>query len=62
MKDDRLDYAIVFPWKDRHTDQVLGATYQGTIIDYERFGDRGTYKHIDINRLLITDLMFFLVP
>lgn len=49
MKDDRLDYAIVFPWKDRHTDQVLGATYQGTIIDYERFGDRGTYKHIDIN-------------
>ncbi|MGG5325604.1 hypothetical protein IGJ83_003186 [Enterococcus pernyi] len=49
VKDDRLDYAIVFPWKDRHADQVLGATYQGTIIDYERFGDRGTYKHIDIN-------------
>lgn len=49
VRDDRLDFAIVFPWKDLHTDKILGTTYQGTIIDYDRFGDRGTYKHIDIN-------------
>lgn len=35
---------------ERSTDKRdCGASYQGTFIDYERFGERGTYKHIDKN-------------
>lgn len=47
VRDDRLDNAVVFLWRDQKTKDVTGASYQGTIIDHERFGDRGTYKHID---------------
>lgn len=47
VRDDRLDNAVAFLWRDQETNDVTGASYQGTIIDHERFGDRGTYKHID---------------
>lgn len=49
VRDDRLDNAVVFLWRDQNTQEVTGASYQGTIIDHERFWDRGTYKHIDKN-------------
>lgn len=49
VRDDRLDNAVVFVWKDQTTNDVTGASYQGTKVDHERFGDRGTYKHIDKN-------------
>lgn len=40
---------FAFLWKDPQTKETVGASYQGTFIDYERFGERGTYKHIDKN-------------
>ncbi|HGF8084024.1 TPA: toprim domain-containing protein [Enterococcus faecium] len=49
VRDDRLDHAVAFLWKDPQTKETVGASYQGTFIDYERFGERGTYKHIDKN-------------
>lgn len=49
VRDDRLDHAVAFLWKDPQTKETVGASYQGTFIDFERFGDRGTYKHIDKN-------------
>ncbi|EEV54305.1 TPA: toprim domain-containing protein, partial [Enterococcus faecium] len=49
VQDDRLDHAVAFLWKDPQTKETVGASYQGTFIDYERFGERGTYKHIDKN-------------
>ncbi|MDB7087209.1 toprim domain-containing protein [Enterococcus mundtii] len=49
VRDDRLDYAVVFLWKDPQTKETVGASYQGTKIDFDRFGERGTYKHIDKN-------------
>ncbi|HAQ2789731.1 TPA: toprim domain-containing protein, partial [Enterococcus faecium] len=49
VRDDRLDHAVAFLWKDPQTNETVGASYQGTFIDYERFGERGTYKHIDKN-------------
>ncbi|MCH3384492.1 DUF3991 domain-containing protein, partial [Enterococcus faecium] len=47
--DDRLDHAVAFLWKDPQTGETVGASYQGTIVDFNRFGKRGTYKHIDKN-------------
>ncbi|EME3488754.1 toprim domain-containing protein [Enterococcus faecium] len=47
--DDRLDHAVAFLWKDPLTGETVGASYQGTIVDFNRFGKRGTYKHIDKN-------------
>ncbi|EGP5708337.1 hypothetical protein ACJQ40_001954 [Enterococcus faecium] len=49
VRDDRLDHAVAFLWKDPQTKETVGASYQGTAVDHERFGDRGTYKHIDRN-------------
>ncbi|OTP20028.1 toprim domain-containing protein [Enterococcus mundtii] len=49
VRDDRLDHAVAFLWKDPQTKETVGASYQGTVIDFERFGERGTYKHIDKN-------------
>ncbi|MFS0969898.1 hypothetical protein ACFC3P_12430 [Enterococcus thailandicus] len=49
VSDDRLDHAIAFLWKDAQTNETVGASYQGTTVDFDRFGDRGTYKHIDKN-------------
>lgn len=49
VRDDRLDYAVAFLWKDPQTKETVGASYQGTKIDFDRFGERGTYKHIDKN-------------
>jgi hypothetical protein len=49
VRDDRLDQAVAFLWKDPQTKETVGASYQGTVIDFERFGERGTYKHIDKN-------------
>ncbi|EPI05710.1 hypothetical protein D920_00009 [Enterococcus faecalis 13-SD-W-01] len=47
VRDDRLDHAVAFLWKDPQTKETVGASYQGTVTDFERFGERGTYKHID---------------
>lgn len=47
VRDDRLDNAVVFLWKDQNTKEVTGATYQGTEVNFEKFPERGTYKHID---------------
>ncbi|WP_314576465.1 DUF3991 domain-containing protein [Enterococcus gilvus] len=47
VKDDRLDNAIVFLWRDQTNQDVTGATYQGTEVNFEKFPKRGTYKHID---------------
>lgn len=49
VRDDRLDHAVAFLWKDPQTKETVGASYQGTKIDFDRFGERGTYKHIDKN-------------
>lgn len=49
VRDDRLDNAVVFLWKDHKTEEITGASYQGSLIDFNRFGSRGTYKHIDID-------------
>lgn len=49
VRDDRLDNAVAFLWRDQKSKEVIGASYQGTTIDHERFGDRGAYKHIDKN-------------
>lgn len=47
VRDDRLDNAVVFLWKDQMTPEVTGATYQGSEVNFDKFPERGTYKHID---------------
>ena len=40
---------LLFLWKDPQTGETVGASYEGTIVDFNRFGKGGTYKHIDKN-------------
>lgn len=49
VRDNRLDNAVAFVTKDHDTGEVKGMTFQGIEFDKERFGDRGTYKHVDKN-------------
>ncbi|QFR23627.1 DUF3991 domain-containing protein [Schleiferilactobacillus harbinensis] len=41
--------SAVFLWVDPGTDEVMGSTIQGTRIDHQRYGKRGTYKQIERN-------------
>lgn len=39
--------SVLFLWRDPETKEVMGSSIQGTQIDHERYGKRGTFKRID---------------
>lgn len=48
LDQDKLDNAI-FVERDLFTNKIVGSVKQGTHIDYEKYGKRGTAKSIDKN-------------
>jgi hypothetical protein len=41
--------SALFLWRDPATNEIMGSTIQGTHIDHQRYGKRGTFKQIEQN-------------
>lgn len=54
---DQLGNAV-FKWQDNLTQQTVGGSVQGTTIDHEKYGERGTMKHIMKNSTTGTGLIY----
>ena len=42
----RMSAPVLFPWRNIETNEVVGAERQGTDIDFDKFGKRGTQKRV----------------
>lgn len=40
---------VLMKWKDPETGKIVGGTVQGSKVDHDKYGKRGTLKHIEAN-------------